>query len=62
MAGESADSTADQLRLWKIQLLKYHKAAGHPNNYNLARIIKDSGKAKWQVEAALRLECDDCRR
>ena len=61
MAGESADPTADQLRLWKIQLLKYRKAAGHPNNYNLARIIKESGKAKWQVEAALRLECDDCK-
>ena len=61
MAGERADPTADELRLWKVQLLKYSKTAGHPNNYNLARIIKESGKAKWQVDAALRLECDDCK-
>ena len=61
MAGERADPTADELRLWRVQLLKYSKTAGHPNNYNLARIIKESGKAKWQVYAALLLECDDCK-
>ena len=52
--------SAQDLRTWQLQLLKYHKAAGHPNNYNLARIVKDSGRAKWQVEAALKLHCDDC--
>ena len=45
---------------WNRQLLKFHKAAGHPNQYNLARIVKDAGKADWQVRAAFELKCDDC--
>ena len=45
---------------WNRQLLKFHKAAGHPNRYNLARIVKDAAKADWQVRAAFELKCDDC--
>ena len=56
---QDEQASAQDLRNWQLQLLKY-KAAGHPNNYNLARIVKDSGRAKWQVEAALKLHCDDC--
>ena len=49
-----------EVQLWKQQLLKFHKAAGHPNNYNLARIIREAGKERWQIEAAMDLKCDDC--
>ena len=40
---------------------RYHKAAGHPNNYNLARVIREAGQPRWKVEAALQLPCDDCK-
>ncbi|CAK9112453.1 unnamed protein product [Durusdinium trenchii] len=59
---EDDDEPKAELRKqWDIQLLKYHKAAGHPNNYNLARIIREAGQPRWKVEAALKLSCDDCK-
>ena len=52
---------AQELSHWKANLMKYHRASGHPNNnYNLARIIRDSGRPSWQVKAAQDLRCDDC--
>ncbi|CAK9118545.1 unnamed protein product [Durusdinium trenchii] len=55
------EPNAELRKQWDIQLLKYHKAAGHPNNYNLARIIREAGQPRWKVEAALKLSCDDCK-
>ena len=55
------EPNAELRKQWDIQLLKYHKAAGHPNNYNLARIIREAGQPRWKVEAALKLPCDDCK-
>ncbi|CAK9007573.1 unnamed protein product [Durusdinium trenchii] len=49
------EPNAELRKQWDIQLLKYHKAAGHPNNYNLARIIREAGQPRWKVEAALKL-------
>ena len=45
---------------WKVHMLKYHRSAGHPSNYNLARILRDAGRPAWQVKAALDLHCDEC--
>ena len=39
-----------------------HKAAGHPNNRNLARTLKDAGKPAWLVKRALKLKCIDCEK
>ena len=41
-------------------MLKYHRSAGHPSNYNLNRILRDAGRPAWQVKAALDLHCDEC--
>ena len=46
---------------WERKLRRFHNAAGHPNNRNLARLIKDAGKAKWQVEMALDYDCPHCK-
>ena len=59
--GESEEPTAKDRELWRIQLLKYHRAAGHPNNYNLARLVRDAGRPSWQVKEAHELKCEDCR-
>lgn len=53
--------SGEEMTQWKIQLLKNHRAAGHPNNYNLARIIREAGKPRWQVQAAFELHCDECK-
>ena len=39
-----------------------HKAAGHPNNRNLARTLKDAGKPAWLVKRALKLKCTACEK
>ena len=49
-----------QLAEWNVKLQKFHKASGHPSNRNLARILREAGKEKWQIEAALRLRCPAC--
>jgi len=49
-----------EVEQWKIQLLKYHRSAGHPSNFNLARILRDAGRPQWQVKVALALRCEDC--
>ena len=45
---------------WQAQIARFHKAAGHPTNRNLARIIKDAGHPEWKVEAAKRFYCPSC--
>ena len=39
------EPNAEEERLWDIHLLKYHKAAGHPNNYNLKQ-AKNAGECR----------------
>ena len=49
-----------ELRDWEAQVAKFHKAAGHPTNRNLSRIVKDAGHPGWKVEVALRHQCPAC--
>ena len=41
--------------------LKFHKAAGHPTNRNLARIVHDAGHPQWKVDVASEFECPTCQ-
>ena len=59
-ADASEPPSQQGLERWKASFMNYHRAAGHPSNYNLARIIKDAGKSTWHVQAAHELRCDDC--
>ncbi|CAE7443123.1 Cacna1h [Symbiodinium natans] len=45
---------------WQAQIAKFHKAAGHPINRNLAKIVKDAGHPEWKVKAALEHYCPSC--
>ena len=56
---ESAASKEEQER-WEAQISKFHKAAGHPTNRNMARIIKDAGHEQWKVKMALQHRCQAC--
>ena len=52
-------STKDQ-ETWKIKLLKFHRAAGHPSSRNLARMLHDAQVEKWKIKMALSLKCPAC--
>ena len=54
------DAPVDELRQWEAKIAKFHRAAGHPSNKNLARIIKDGGHAEWKVRMALDYKCPGC--
>ena len=45
---------------WQSKVSKFHRAAGHPTNRNLARIISDGGHPQWKVDVALRHKCPAC--
>ena len=45
---------------WEAQVAKFHRAAGHPTNRNLARIIKDAGHEDWKVQVAMNYKCPAC--
>eukprot|EP00439_Symbiodinium_sp_Y106_P001694 s8914_g1.t1 len=49
-----------ELEAWKAKISKIHRAAGHPTNKNLARIVKDGGHADWKVQVALHHRCAAC--
>ena len=46
---------------WEAQIAKFHKAAGHPTNRNLAKIVKDAGHPEWKVQTALHHHCPACQ-
>ena len=50
----------ETIKKWDAQLLRFHRAAGHPSNRNLARIVREAGKAPWQVDRALAVKCSAC--
>ncbi|CAE7223872.1 unnamed protein product [Symbiodinium sp. CCMP2592] len=45
---------------WQAQVAKFHKAAGHPTNRNLARIIKEAGHPEWKIQVAKEFYCPGC--
>ena len=50
----------EEYRSWEAQVSKFHKAAGHPTNRNLARIIKDANHPEWKVQVARDHYCPAC--
>ena len=46
---------------WEAQVAKFHKAAGHPTNRNLARIVEEAGHEKWKIEVARNHACPACQ-
>ncbi|CAE7328962.1 nosip [Symbiodinium sp. CCMP2592] len=45
---------------WVAKIAKFHKAAGHPTNRNLAKIIQDAGHPTWKMDVALHHHCPAC--
>ena len=52
--------TQAEVDSWTAKISKIHKAAGHPSNKNLARVVKDGGHPEWKVQIALQHKCSAC--
>ena len=50
----------DEINRWKAKLHHYHKAAGHPTNKNLIRILRDAKQEPWKIRIAEELKCPAC--
>ncbi len=57
---DTAEVGSELRARWEAQIAKFHKAAGHPSNRNLARIIKEAGHEEWKVEMARNYHCPAC--
>ena len=53
--------TKAEFERWEAQVSKFHKAAGHPTNRTLGRIIQEAGHPQWKVDVALRHVCPACQ-
>ena len=60
-SGSTSEPTKEELERWQAKVAKFHKAAGHPTNRNLAKIIKDAGHQEWRVRVALEHVCPTCQ-
>ncbi|CAE7329699.1 GIP, partial [Symbiodinium microadriaticum] len=60
-SGSTVEPTKEELERWQAKVAKFHKAAGHPTNRNLAKIIKDAGHQEWRVRVALEHVCPTCQ-
>eukprot|EP00435_Cladocopium_sp_Y103_P016659 s60_g4.t1 len=49
-----------QLELIKTQMLRVHKAAGHPSMANLQRLLRARQAPPWAVALAGQIQCPDC--
>ncbi|OLQ12413.1 hypothetical protein AK812_SmicGene3637 [Symbiodinium microadriaticum] len=47
--------------IFNPEVAKFHKAAGHPSNRNLARMLHDAGHPQWKVDVAATYECPTCQ-
>ena len=53
--------TESQQKEWHQKLRKFHVAAGHPSSRQLARLIREAGKPRWQVVAAEEFRCPSAK-
>ena len=53
--------TKTEYQSWEAKIAKFHKAAGHPTNRNLARIVQEANHPSWKVQVALRHSCPACK-
>ena len=58
--GRDYEPTPKEVAQWDVQLLKFHKASGHPSNRNLARTTKEAGKQERRAQRAHQLRCSAC--
>ena len=57
---DDREPTEDEKKNHHVLLQRLHRAAAHPNNNALARMVADAGKPAWQVQAARDFHCDVC--
>lgn len=56
----SDEPSSDELKKWQAKIAAYHKAAGHPTNRNLARLVKNAGQPQWKIDEVMNYKCPAC--
>ena len=59
-AESSAEPTEAEKEDWRHRVAHFHKAAGHPTNRNLVRMMQDGQLPKWKVDLAMEHKCPQC--
>ena len=49
-----------ELEQIKSQMLRVHRAAGHPSMANLQKLLRARQAPQWAIELAGQLQCPDC--
>ena len=52
--------TGRRLEVIRQQMLRIHRAAGHPSFGNLQRLLRARGAPQWAIDLAGGLQCADC--
>ena len=55
-----AEPTEAEKQVWLTKIKKFHAAAGHPGNRNLARMVRDAGRPAWQIRMVMDYKCPHC--
>ena len=60
VASPEPEVSEEERVAWRARLSHFHKAAGHPTNRNLARVLKEAQKPQWQIEECMKFRCSAC--
>ena len=50
----------EEVQRWEAKLAHFHKAAGHPTNSNLVRLLQEAGHPRWRIDKAKEFKCSAC--
>ena len=57
---DEADISTTEREKGRAILHRLHRAAGHPSNQSLARLLRDRKLPKWLINEASKLQCPHC--
>ena len=50
----------EEVQGWEAKLAHFHKAAGHPTNSNLVRLLQEAGHPRWRIDKAKEFKRSAC--
>ena len=50
----------EEVQRWEAKLAPFHKAAGHPTNSNLVRLLQEAGHPRLRIDKAKEFKCSAC--
>ena len=57
---DPGEPSAEDREKWRVQLVRFHRAAGHPTSRNMARMLADAQLPRWKIQECLNYRCPVC--